>query len=253
MLVIAHRGANREALENSWSAFEKAIEAGAQRLELDVQLSKDGHAVVMHDDYLGHLTSSKGLISETSRSELAKVQLNNGESLPFLDEVIEKLLPRVQLNIEIKGPRPELAEVVCELVDPHPLRENVIVSSFHVEPLTWIQEHFGSIQRACLLARDHWNWPQFASYAPLNFLSLTGARILHPEVGMVDENFMDQALSRGIKVYAWVSMKGEEQDREGLWAVLKTFGVHGLCTNYPRQLVRWLGEIALDERKFKSY
>ncbi len=52
MLVIAHRGANKEALENSWTAFAKAIDAGATRIELDVQLSRDGHAVIMHDDHM---------------------------------------------------------------------------------------------------------------------------------------------------------------------------------------------------------
>lgn len=253
MLVIAHRGANREALENSWSAFEKAIDGGVQRLELDVQMSRDGHAVVMHDDSLSRFTKTDALISQMDRRDLAKVILNNGEALPFLDEIVERLLPQVELNIEIKGPRPELAEVVGRLVGLHPLRDKVIVSSFHVEPLVWIQDHFASLQRACLLARDHWNWPQFASYAPLHFLNLTGSRILHPEVTMIDENFMDQALARGIQVYGWVSMEGEEEDREGLWTVLKTFGVHGLCTNYPRQLVRWLAEVNLDERKFKSY
>ena len=53
---------------------------------------------------------------------------------------------------------------------------------------------------------------------------------------------MDQARMRGWEVNAWVPMIGEEEDREGLWSVLQTLGIDGLCTNYPRQLKEWLSE-----------
>ena len=100
MLVIAHRGANREALENSWSAFDLAVQGGASRIELDVQLSKDGHAVVLHDDQMERTTGVRRLISESTRSELQRIRLTNGEPIPFLDEVVSRLLPLIELNIE---------------------------------------------------------------------------------------------------------------------------------------------------------
>ena len=252
MIVIGHRGANREALENSWSAFEAAIDGGATRLELDVQLSRDGQPVVMHDDSLLKTCHHDALISELDLAEILAIRLANGELIPLLDEVVEKLLPRVELNIEIKGARTDLASCVAQRVGKHPLREKVIVSCFHIEPLEWFRDHCDSIQRACLLAADHWNWPRFASHSPLNFLHLVNAHILHPEINLIDENFMDQAQSREVEVFTWASMMGEEKDREGIWAVLKTFQVDGHCTNYPRQLTRWLQEADEDERRFKS-
>lgn len=253
MLVIAHRGANKEALENSWSAFELAIACGAARIELDVQLSRDGHAVVLHDDELLRTLGVPGRISTSDRRDLAKLKLRNGEPLPFLDQVIERLLPRIELNIEIKGPSEALAAEVARLVDPDRRRDAVIVSSFCAEPLLWLRRHNPDIQRACLWSADTFQWPLFATLAPQVFLDRIGTKILHPHMGLVTENLMDQARARGWTVFAWAPMVGEERDREGSWAALRTYGVHGLCTNYPRQLRHWLEEAANDEREYRSH
>lgn len=251
MLVIAHRGANREAIENSWSAFDLAIDGGATRIELDVQLSRDGHAVIFHDDEMGGILGQSALISQMTRSEIEALKLPNHEPIPFLDQVVHKLLPRVELNIEIKGPREPLAECVAEVLDGNALAEKVIVSSFHAEPLVWLRNHAPHLKRACLLGSDTFTWPFFSVMSPQVFAAQVGTPIVHPYVDWVTENFMDQAIARGWQVYPWVAMAGEEVDREGLWTSLKTLGVHGLCTNYPRQLKTWLEEASLDEREYR--
>ena len=252
MLVIAHRGANREALENSWSAFELAIAGGAARIELDVQLTADGHAIVIHDDQLERTTGVRAQVSRLCRADLAKIRLSNGEAIPFLDEVVERILPRCELNVEIKGPSEPLARVTRDLLEHNPRRDAVIVSSFNWEPLVWLSRNAPSLQRACLWSRDTFSWPFFANLAPTVFLERARTHVLHPHVNLVDEHLMDQAAARGWTVYAWSSMAGEEHNREGQWSVLKTFGLHGLCTNYPRQLKTWLEEASLDEQSFRS-
>lgn len=250
MIIIAHRGANREAQENSWSAFEKAIEGGATRIELDVQLTADGHAAVIHDDDIAAMTGKALTVSALTRNDLRAIHLLNGEPIPFLDEVIERLLARIELNIEIKGANEVLAQVVGKVVNAHQLRDKVIVSSFHAPPLVWLRRHAPDIKRACLWGSDTFSWPYFAPWAPPVFLDMAGTSILHPEAKLVDEHLMDQANARGWTVYAWVPMAGEEKDRDGLWSMLKTLGLHGLCTNYPRQLKSWLLEAATDERHY---
>ncbi len=251
MLVIAHRGANKEAVENSWSAFALAVEAKAERIELDVQLSSDGHAVIMHDDKIFRTTGVHARISALTRPELEKIKLINGEPLPFLDQVVERFLPLIELNIEIKGKSEQLARVVADLVKMHRLRERVIVSCFQAEPLVWIYKHAPEVRRACLWSRDTFSWPFFANLAPQLFLERCGTNILHPHAPLVNANLMDQARARGWLVYAWVSMAGEEKDREGVWTALKTVGLDGLCTNYPRQFKSWLEEAAIDERQYQ--
>lgn len=249
MLVIAHRGANKEALENSYQAFDLAVAYGAARIELDVHLTKDGHVVINHDDDLKR-TAAPGRISQLTLAEIKKMRLKNGESIPTLVDVVERYLDKIELNIEIKGTSEKLAKAVCDIVGRHRLREKVIVSCFQVEPLIWIKDHCSELQRACLWSNDTWRWPMFAVMAPPVFLEQCGAKILHPHTSLVTENLMDQATARGWQVFAWANMVGEDEHREAIWTALKTYGLHGLCTNYPRELISWLKEAELDEQQF---
>jgi len=251
MLVIAHRGANKEALENSWDAFQKAIEGGAARIELDIRLSADGHGVVIHDDRLARVIGRPGRISRMTRPEITKLRLSNGEKIPFLDEVITELLPKIELNIELKGNSPALASLCGKLVMASSWRERVIVSAFEPDPLTTLLEEWPEVKRACLWGIDTFRWPFFANYAPPVFLGNCRTNILHPHVGLIDENLMDQARARGWVIYGWAPMIGEDADREGIWANLKRLGVDGLCTNYPRQLSAWLEEAKIDESNWR--
>jgi glycerophosphoryl diester phosphodiesterase len=128
----------------------------------------------------------------------------------------------------------------------------VIISSFCWQPLVWCRDHIPDVKRACLWSTDTWSWPFFASLAPPIFLDRCATRIFHPHFRLVDANLMDQARARGWIVYPWVGMKEEEGDREGLWSAMKTFGVAGLCTNYPRQLRAWLADARLDEQFYQE-
>jgi len=250
MLVIAHRGANKEALENSWKAYDLAVACGASRIELDVHLTKDGHVAINHDDELERTATEAGRISELTLEGLKKRRLRNGDSVPMLADVVETYLPKIELNIEIKGASETLAKAVCDIVGQHKYREKVIISCFQSEPLIWIKNHFSDLRRACLWSADTWRWPMFAVMAPQVFLEQCGTNILHPHMNLVTENLMDQANARGWEVYAWANMVGEDQCREDLWTALKTYGCHGLCTNYPRELISWLKEAELDELQF---
>jgi glycerophosphoryl diester phosphodiesterase len=249
MLVIAHRGNNKEAFENSFSAFEKSVESGAHRIELDVVLSKDGHAVINHDDHLMHSTGKHLYCSQLTRTEISAIKLLNGEPVPFLDEVVERFLNRIELNVEIKGNNPASGKVVGNIVGRHRLRDKVIASSFFPEALLYLRDHHPDIQRACLTGDDDLPWPHFAHLAIVNFMAMTSASIVHPRMGQVSAEFMDQSKARGWKVFTWAPMVGEDHSRESWWTYLKTLEVDGHCTNYPRELVGWLStQKSLDDR-----
>ena len=94
--IIAHRGANREAPENTLTAFKRALDAGAQGIELDVHLTSDGHAVVHHDPLLRD--GSKVPIASLN---LAAVQRR--ASAPSLDDVLQLVDGRCRVYIEIKA------------------------------------------------------------------------------------------------------------------------------------------------------
>jgi glycerophosphoryl diester phosphodiesterase len=240
MLVIAHRGNNKEAFENSFDAYEKSVACGAHRIELDVVLSRDGHAVINHDDHLMHTTGKDIYCSKTDRADIELINLRNGQKIPFLEQVVERLLPRIELNIEIKGNNPDAAKVVRNIVGQHPLRDKIIVSCFSPEPLLYMRDYCPDIKRACLTGDDTVPWPYFSHMAVLNFMQMTDSSIVHPRMELMSEPFMEQCTHRGWQVFTWASMIGEDTAREASWTLLKALGVHGHCTNYPRELGRWL-------------
>ncbi len=242
MIIIAHRGANREALENSWDAFEKAVDAGAAMIEFDVHLTRDGEIVVAHDHDLFKVTGEHCDVRKLKRSDIESRRLLDGSLIPFLKEVLNRFLPCIQLNIEIKGSSVELAKAVGNMVSSHSGADKVIISSFGLPPLEYLAYHEPHLKRAFLCGGDH-SWRGIKSYAPNIYMDELNTNILHPCCTMVNENLMDQAKSRGWIVNAWVPMDYEEENREAFWTAMQTLGVDGLCTNYPRQLKRWFEEV----------
>jgi glycerophosphoryl diester phosphodiesterase len=97
--VIAHRGASADEQENTLPAFERAIEAGADYVELDVQVSADGGLVVFHDLDLDRLTPLRGPLRRRRVEELREV------GIPLLTEVLELTRGRVAVMAELKSPR----------------------------------------------------------------------------------------------------------------------------------------------------
>ncbi|WP_427939351.1 glycerophosphodiester phosphodiesterase family protein [Achromobacter marplatensis] len=104
---LAHRGYHNGGIgvpENSCAAFERAVVQG-YGIELDVQLSADGEAMVFHDFGLERLTSESGLVRERGRSELGNIKLrDSAETIPALDEVLELIAGRKPVLVEIKRP-----------------------------------------------------------------------------------------------------------------------------------------------------
>jgi glycerophosphoryl diester phosphodiesterase len=96
--VIAHRGASWDERENTLPAFERALAAGADFLELDVQASSDGALVVFHDLDLGRLTALRGPLRRRPLAELREL------GIPLLDEVVELARGRAGLMVELKSP-----------------------------------------------------------------------------------------------------------------------------------------------------
>lgn len=90
-LIIAHRGASKQAPENTMSAFQRALELGADGIELDVHMSADGYLVVIHDETADRTSNSNGLIKDKTLSELKSLDFGSWFSEDFKDEKIPEL------------------------------------------------------------------------------------------------------------------------------------------------------------------
>lgn len=110
--IVAHRGSRINCPENTLAAFEEAVRVGADGIELDVHLSKDGEVVVIHDETVDRTTNGTGLVKEKMVAELQELDAGiwfdtdfAGEKIPSLREVFELLLERGyqgQVNVELK-------------------------------------------------------------------------------------------------------------------------------------------------------
>jgi glycerophosphoryl diester phosphodiesterase len=229
-LVIAHRGASHDAVENSLAAFRLARAQGADGVELDVMRCKSGEVVVFHDDDLERLGKRAGLVRATSFAELRTIDLGGGERIPTLDEVLEELGPLL-VNVELKSApswreraRDDgLAASVAAIIARHGAGERVLVSSFDPLLLARFRLRARAVPTGLLFAHDQARpWRQ-AWTAPL--LRPTA---LHPESLLVDARAVAAWHARGLAVNVWTV------DDAGELRLLAALGVDGVITNRPK-------------------
>ena len=144
--VIAHRGFSGRAPENTLSAFGKAIEAGADMIELDVRESKDGELVVIHESDLSRTTNGSGRVGNLTAVALKRLDAGAsfsaefaGERIPTLSQVFDMVRGKILLNVEIKTDVVTLeivTEKVLALIHRCEMRDQVILSSFDPRALS---------------------------------------------------------------------------------------------------------------------
>ncbi len=144
-LILGHRGLSSKHLENSLEAFRAALAAGMDGFELDVQPTRDGVCVVLHDDDLARTAQGGGILRKLRATELPP--LKNGESLPRLADVLE--LPARLINVELKG-EPGWQQALAAVEAAEAL-DRVLFSSF--EPSEVLQ-----LWAACEGARCGFLW-----------------------------------------------------------------------------------------------
>ncbi|WP_158609608.1 glycerophosphodiester phosphodiesterase [Cellulomonas triticagri] len=116
--VSGHRGASFELPENTLAAFRRALEHGADGIELDVALTSDGVAVVLHDESVDRTTDGTGSVADLTLAQVRALDAGGGERVPTLDEVLALAAGRAEVNIEIKAA--DAAPAVAEVVARHP-------------------------------------------------------------------------------------------------------------------------------------
>jgi glycerophosphoryl diester phosphodiesterase len=240
MIVISHRGSNRKAPENSMQAFELSIDEGATRIELDLWLSKDNNIFICHDDNTSRTTSHKLRISESTTDQLEKVRLENGEPLPSLDMVLT-LLPKVELNLELKGKDLNLVDAVSNKISSLPNLDKIILSSFNVEILEKLNQDCPNIRRAYL-----WE-PDLKDKLSINLgrikegLKRANTHIFHPEASSYNKKLAEFSTFEDLEVYTWAFLREKETiNNLNLWQKLIDLEVDGHCTNYPLEFSKYL-------------
>jgi len=240
-LVFGHRGARQAAPENTMAAFQKALAAGADGIELDVMLSADGVPVVIHDFTLDRTTNGHGPVAEHTWAELRGLDAGShfsaeyrGEPLPRLEQVLDAFGDSLRINIELKSAsvaNDGLEARVGGLVAERGLIPTVIISSFNPFSLWRIRRTNPRITRGLLYAPGLPIYLRRAWSAP--FLALDA---LHPQASMVDAAYMLWAKGKGYHVNVWTVNDLAEMHR------LLELGVDVLITDVPDMARRVVDE-----------
>lgn len=235
-LVIGHRGAAGEAPENTLASFQMALQQGAEGIELDVHLSKEGELVVCHDATIDRTTDGKGLIHEMTVSEIKSFdagfrfsQQFQGQQIPLLEEVFDLVPENILINVEIKHSYGGQMEVrLLEFLKQKGRLENVVISSFDHKSIRRIKQLEPSSKAGLLYAA---NLIYHAGYAQQLGVDIHS---LHPHFQLIDKSDVDGAVSAELAVYPYTVNHVEDMRR------MIKYGVTGIITDYPARLAELL-------------
>lgn len=220
MQIYAHRGWSSRYPENTLLAFAEAVALGVSGIELDIQLSRDGVPVVIHDPKLARTTNGNGLVDELDLSELRTLDAGAGERVPTLREVLDLVGDSVHLDIEIKAPIAGNA-VLAELGEfPH---ARWVISSFDWHVLRELRQVDETIEL----------WP-LAVECDESLLAV--ASELHSAVVALDKSAYSEDVARtlgdaGLRALLWTVNDIAEADR------VERLGAFALCTDDPSQFI----------------
>ncbi|GLB61056.1 glycerophosphodiester phosphodiesterase [Cytobacillus sp. NCCP-133] len=235
--IFAHRGVSGHYPENTMAAFQAALEAGADGIELDVQMSKDGKLVIIHDEALDRTTNSTGYIKDLTYDEIRNLdaggwfaEANAGEAIPDLGAVFQWAVRNgneLLINVELKNDLidyPDLEEKVIELVKKYRLENRVILSSFNAESMRKARELHPSIQTGYLIS----GMPENA----LEVAKKIGVNSIHCEETYALSEFGREASEAGFTLRVYTV--NDETRSE----FLNKSGVEVIMTDFPERFLK---------------
>ena len=239
-ILLAHRGDLAHAPENTLPSFQQAIQKGADGVELDAKLTRDGHVVVFHDMTVDRTTNGSGKVASLTLETIRSLDAGSwfhekfkGTQVPLLEEVFETVGRERLINIELtnySSPRDGLVEKVCELIKRHDNQKQIIFSSFFASNLKRGEQLLPEIPRGLLAM------PGFAGIWARSFgFTLGEYHALHPHISSVSREQVQRVHRLKRRVHVWTANKPEEIKR------LKEWGVDGIFTDDPAAALQALG------------
>ena len=219
-LKIAHRGAAGHAPENTLGAVETGIRLGADYVEIDVQRTRDGRLVVIHDSDVARTTNGRGKVGEMTFEELRRLDAGSGEMIPALEEVLEVARDRTGLMIEIKVPG--IAAQLYHTVDGHFPADKVIYASFHHAELLEVRDLAAAVDTLALIDGVPVLGARFA----------LDARATHAGIALdsLTPAFVKALQESGLQVFVYTVNKPEDIR----W--LESLPVDGIISDHPDRL-----------------
>lgn len=235
----AHRGASGYYPENTMVSFEKAVEMGCSGIETDVQMTKDGILVLIHDELVNRTTDKAGFVKDFTYSELKKLDAGSwlskdfsGCRIPAVEELM--LFAKNQdiiINFEIKTGVIEykgIEEKLIGMIYKYNLTDRVILSSFNHYSTVKCKEISKDIKTGLLYMEG--------IYKPERYAKFVGADALHPYFYALNRDIIKDIKDEGIMINTFTV---NDTDYMNYFYKL---GIDGIITNYPDKLKNVMGD-----------
>lgn len=216
MLIYAHRGYSAKYPENTLSAFKAAL-PHVDGIELDVQLTRDGRLVVIHDETVDRTTNGSGFVKDMTLRQLRLLRIDGGERIPTLEEVLALMEPNeITLNIELKTDRFDydgIEYLAWLAVSEFRLEHRVVFSSFNPDTLVRLRDVAREARIAMLTGDGH---PKL-----VDFVERVGAEAVHaqPEFMETNDAGLIREQNRLIRLYT-INDPSEISDMTGVDAIM---------------------------------
>jgi glycerophosphoryl diester phosphodiesterase len=235
-LVIGHACAGGEAPANTLAGVRACLDAGAEAMEIDVQLCADGVPVLMHDETVDRTTNLSGEVRRLSLVALQAANAGDGEPVPTLDQVFDLVAGRLTVMCELKATPGEpqfdqqLVDAVLACIGRHEARTWSAIHSFNPDMVERARSTEPRVSAAIIS-------PNVEGEAVDRLLGALLKRngqavsIQHP---CITRELIVKAKRRQVTVWTWTP------DTEADWARVVAAGVDGIITNVPHKLRAWL-------------
>lgn len=234
LLKIGHRGASGTTPELTRAAFLRALELGVDMIEFDIQLTKDGYLVVIHDHELERTTNGSGAVRDHTLAELKQLdagawfdQSFAGETILTLEEVIEIVGRRAMLNVEVKSPPGDWSNTALKTVAvlTHAgILGTTVLSCFQMQALEKVRELSPAARIGVL-----WHQPEFDD--AWRWARELAAWSFHPWSKVLTAEGVAEAHQRGLRVLTWTVNDPEEIGQ------VAAMGVDGIMSDFPERLL----------------
>jgi glycerophosphoryl diester phosphodiesterase len=234
VLNVAHRGASGHAPEHTFSAYDLALTTGADALELDVHMTRDGALVVFHDATLDRVTGRSGLVRDASLAELKALDAGawfgprrRGLRIPTLGEVFTRYGTATGYYVEMKDPElyPGMEEELVRAIAEHGLSRHAVVQSFSAPGLQRVVELDSALPVVRL-------YPEGAPISQTLEETARYATGIGPSLDDVDAALVARARTLGLRVLVYTV------DSPADMRALAALGVDAIVTNFPARLAR---------------
>ncbi len=245
-LIWAHRGASAYAPENTLEAFRLAEEMEADGVELDVQRTKDGELVVIHDEKIDRVSEGHGYVKDMTLAELRRFHYNRAHAefaerypqaeIPTLREVYSLLKPgKLSINVELKTgifPYEGIEEQVLALTKEMGMEDRVLYSSFGHKSLLRLKALDSNAKLGLLYSDAPVRLRHYAR-------KVVGVDALHPAVyHLLETGYTEKAHKKGLRVHVWTVNEREEIE------LCLAQGVDAIITNKPDYVRQFLDNLS---------